>query len=77
MAIIKRIEVGQRNILPDGQIQVRLDTIIEEDDVELTRTYHRHVVLPGSNLANEHPLVQRVAQAEHTVEVINAFRARQ
>ena len=74
MALTKRTEVGSRNVLADGQIQVRTDTVIEEDGVEISRTYHRHVVAPGDDLTNEDPLVRRVASAEHTNAVVKAYQ---
>ena len=48
MALTERTEIGSINVLPMGQIQVRTDTIIERDGVEISRTYHRHVVEPDS-----------------------------
>lgn len=47
--ITKRIEFGQIAILPDGQIQLRQDTIIEEDGVEIIRTFNRSVLAPGDD----------------------------
>lgn len=76
MAIIKRVEVGQRNILSDGQIQVRIDTIVEEDGVEISRTYHRHVVHPGLPAAREDPLVQRIMAIEHTPAIVARFKVK-
>jgi hypothetical protein len=75
MALTERVEIGSREVLADGQIQVRTDTIIERDGVEISRSYHRHVVVPGANLSGEDASVQTVANAVHTDEVIAAFRA--
>ncbi len=44
--ITKRVEFGKIEILVDGQIQLREDTVIEEDGVELSRTYHRSILKP-------------------------------
>ena len=77
MVLTERKEISQRNVLVDGQIWVQESTVIERDGVELSRTYHRHVVAPGDNLAQEDPAVQRLGQVEHTPAVIAAFRARQ
>ena len=73
----ERTEISQRTVLPSGQIQVREDTIIERDGVEISRTYHRHVVSPGDDLSKEHPDVQRVAKVEHTAAKIAAYKAAQ
>tara|TARA_R110000824_G_scaffold56430_1_gene154500 strand:- start:41 stop:289 length:249 start_codon:yes stop_codon:yes gene_type:complete len=75
MALTERVEIGMREVLADGQIRVRTDTVIERDGVEISRTYHRHVVVPGQDVSGEHADVQRVATAEHTAEVIAAYVA--
>lgn len=74
MALTERTEVGSREILADGQIQVRTDIIIERDGVEISRTYHRHVVVPGADISREDMSVQIVANAVHTAEVIESYR---
>jgi len=53
MALTKRMEIGSIEVLPMGQIQVRTDTIVEEDGVQLSKSYHRHVVEPNSDISNE------------------------
>ena len=75
MALTERIEIASREVLPDGQIQVRTDTVIERDGVEISRSIHRHVVAPGDNLSGEDASVQTVANAVHTAEVIAAYQA--
>jgi hypothetical protein len=77
MALTERTEIGQRTILPDGQIQVRTDTIIERDGVEISRTYHRDVVSPGDNVSARDESIRRIVALEHTQAVINEFRAKQ
>lgn len=74
MALTEHQEIGSRDILPDGQIQVRTDTVIMRGSEEISRTHHRHVVVPGANLDNEDPSVQRIAKAEHTPAKIAAYR---
>ena len=76
MALTERVEIGKREVLADGQIQVRTDTVIERDGVEISRTFHRHVVAPGDDLSGQHADVQRLANAEHTAEVIAAYEAK-
>ena len=75
MALTERTEIGSREVLADGQIQVRTDTIIDRDGVEVSRTYHRKVVVPGQDVSGLDPSVQRIARAEHTKAVIDAFIA--
>ena len=75
MALTKRTEIGSREFLADGQCQVRVDTVIEEDGRELSRTHHRHVLAPGDLLAAEPDSVKRVALAAWTPEVVAAYKA--
>ena len=75
MALTERVEIGRREVLADGQIQVRTDTVIERDGVEIGRSFHRHVVAPGDDLSGEDAAVQTVANAVHTDAVIAAYRA--
>ena len=75
MALTERTEIGRQEVLVDGQIQVRTDTIIERDGVEISRSFHRHVVVPGADVSSEDASVQTVANAVHTAEVIAAYKA--
>ncbi len=75
MALTERTEISRREVLADGQIQVRTDTVIERDGVEVSRSFHRHVVVPGADVSGEDPSVQTVANAVHTAEVIAAYQA--
>lgn len=74
MALTERTEIGSREVLVDGQIQVRADLIVYRDGVEIGRTYHRHVVVPGQDLTSEDESVRIVAMAVHTPAVITAYR---
>ena len=75
MALTERTVVSSREVLADGQIQVRTDTVIERDGVEISRSFHRHVVAPGDDVSGEDASVQTVANAVHTDAVIAAYRA--
>ena len=77
MALTEHQEISSRECLPDGQIQVQTDTVIMRDGEEIGRTHHRHVVVPGANLDNEDPSVQRIARAEHTPAKIAAYKLAQ
>lgn len=74
MAITKRTELKEE-ILPSQIIQIRTTTIVEEDGVELARSYHRHVVVPGDDVTGEAQEVQDIANALWTTEVIAAYQA--
>ena len=42
-------------------VQVRTATIIAEDGVEISRTFHRHVLAPDADLSGEDADVQAIA----------------
>lgn len=49
MAITKEILVGKIEIVGEFKsVQVRTDTVVKEDGSELSRSYHRHVLHPGT-----------------------------
>ena len=47
MAITKTIDNDKYEIVNHWGLQIRTATIIKEDDVELSRTFHRRVLTPG------------------------------
>ena len=67
MAITKETIIGKIEVVGQYKaIQVRTDTVIKEDDKELSRSYHRHVIHPDistEDLANEHDEVQTIANS--------------
>ena len=53
MATTKEVTEDKIEILGDGKdLQVRTATVIKEDGVELTRSFHRHVVQCVSTVKN-------------------------
>ena len=77
MALTEKIIVDQIELTETNHIQVRTATIIEKDGTEISRTLHRHVKHPGSDVSNEDPKVQAIANAIWTAEVIAAYQASQ
>lgn len=75
MALTEKIIIDKIELIETNSIQVRTATIIEKDGVELTRTFHRHVVAPGADITNEDPKVQAIANAIWTEEIIAAYSA--
>ena len=53
-------------------IQIRTATVIDEDGVELSRSFHRHVVSAGDDYSAESAEVQAICAAVHTDAVIAA-----
>jgi hypothetical protein len=75
MALIEKQIVDLVELVQSNHIQVRTANIIERDGVEVTRTFHRHVLSPGADVTNEDPKVQAIANAVWTEEVIAAYQA--
>uniref|UniRef100_A0A6M3XK26 Uncharacterized protein n=1 Tax=viral metagenome TaxID=1070528 RepID=A0A6M3XK26_9ZZZZ len=69
----KRISFDQQ-ITEDGQINVRQITRILEDGKELSKSYHRHVVMPLDNVENEDDRTKLIAGAIYTPELIKAYK---
>ena len=76
MALTERTVEDKIEIVGDYKhIQVRTATVIERDGVEISRSFHRHVVAPGDDVSGESTEVQAIAAAVHTAEVISAYQA--
>ena len=56
-------------------IQVRTDTVIKRDDVEISRSFSRHVVAPNDDITGESAEVQAICAAVHTQAVKDAYAA--
>jgi len=78
MALTERTEEDKIEIVGAFKhVQVRTATIIERDGVEISRSFHRHVVQPGDDTTNESAEVQAICAAVHTAEIIAAYQASQ
>ena len=58
-------------------IQVRTATVISRDDVEVSRSFHRHTVGPTDDWSGESTEVQAMCDTFHTTEAIAAYNAAQ
>jgi hypothetical protein len=52
MAITKSIEIAKVEVVQKWVIQVATDTVILEDDVEISRSRHRTSIVPFSSLVD-------------------------
>jgi hypothetical protein len=59
-----------------SSVQVRTATVISEDGEEISRTFHRHVVMPDADLSAEDVDVQAIAGQVFTDAVKAAYAAR-
>ena len=85
MAITKTIENDKIEVVNKWNIQVRSATIIKEDGAELTRSFHRKVLVPGTldasdnlvatNISGEDADVQAICNAAWTSQVKTDFTA--
>ena len=75
MAFSERQEHKLEIIPPHSVIQCRRADIVEKDGVEVGRTYHRHVCVPGDDVSEECAELQAIATALWTQEVIDAYQA--
>ena len=58
-------------------IQVRTATIISKNGAEISRSFHRHVVMPTDNWSGESTEVQAMANLFHTDAAKSAYAAAQ
>jgi hypothetical protein len=77
MALEKKVVVDLVETLENGVVQVRTKTAILEDGVEISSSFHRHVVAPGDDYRKEDAKVQAICVAVHTPEVVAAYQAAQ
>ena len=84
MAITKIIENDKIEVVRKWNIQVRTATIIKEDGTELTRSFNRKVLVPGSldasdnlvdtDISGEDADVQAICNAAWTSQVKTDFK---
>jgi len=75
MSLREKTIVDKIEILENGTVQVREANIIEKDNIEIARTFHRHVLMPGSDLTGQDPKVVAIANAIWTQEVVDTYLA--
>lgn len=73
--ITKHVVTGLIQVLENGVLQVREDTVIAEDGVEILRQYFRYVLEPGDPVAEKSQRIQDIAAAVWTTDVVIARRA--
>lgn len=69
MALEKSTKQDKLEIVDVGDwkvIQVRTATIVTDDGTEISRTFHRHVVDPNSDLTDESDEVKKLAEIYFT-----------
>ena len=75
MALTKETIVDKIGVLEMGQLQVRTATRVLEDGVQLSSSFHRHVLAPGDDLSGQDEKVSAIATATWTPAVVSAYEA--
>ena len=90
MALTKTTENDKIEVVRKWNIQVRTATVIKEDDTEISRSFHRKVLVPGTliggngadkddlvdtDISGEDADVQAICNAAWTTTVKNEFKA--
>ena len=85
MALTESTENDKIEVVNKWNIQVREATIIKKDGVELTRSFHRHVLNPGTldasdnlvdtDISGEDTDVQAICNAAWTTQVKADYKA--
>jgi len=85
MALTETTENDKIEVVRKWNIQVRKATIIKKDGVEISRTFHRHVLVPGkldgsdnlvaTDISGEDADVQAICNAAWTSQVKTDFTA--
>ena len=70
MAITKTIENDKIEVVNKWNIQVRTATIIKEDGAELTRSFHRKVLVPGTLDASNNLIETNISGEDADVQAI-------
>ena len=74
MSLEKIIKIDQIEVVGDYKaIQVRQATVITDDGVELSRSFHRHTLSCDADISEEDAEVQAVCNAVWTDEVKAAY----
>lgn len=76
MALSEKTIVDKIEIVGEFKIvQVRTARVILDNDVELSRSFSRHVVAPDADVSGESAEVQAICAAVHTPAIKAAYEA--
>jgi hypothetical protein len=75
MSLTKQTVVDQITVMENGSVSYREATRIMEDDVELTKTYHRSSLTPAQDLTGVPTNVVAICNTVWTPSVIAAYQA--
>ena len=71
MALTKETQIGKIEVVGKYKsVQVRTDTVVIEDSVELSRKYHRHVLTPGTLDSDENLVATDISGENAEVQAV-------
>jgi hypothetical protein len=70
-----KIETILNDIWEFSSVNVRTATIIREDGTDLSRSFHRHMVMPDADVTQEDADVQTICNAVFTQECKDNYQA--
>jgi len=73
MALTESSSIDQIEIVGGWNIQVRQATVIERDGAFVSRTFHRWVLTPDSDISGQEQKVKDICNAAWTNEVRQAY----
>ena len=73
MAITKEANVSKIEVVGGWNIQVRTDTIIKEDGTEISRSIHRHILVPYSSTKDGDTRTQKATDKSSEVTEVQAI----
>jgi hypothetical protein len=73
MALTEKFEIDRIEVVNQWIIQVRKATIIERDGEFVSRTFHRWVLTPDSDISGQEQKVQDICNVAWTPEVRQAY----
>jgi hypothetical protein len=74
MSLTKTTNVDQITVTENGVVLYREATRIMEDDVEISKTFHRSSLAPASDLTGVPDSVVAICNTAWTAEVIAAYQ---
>ena len=77
MTLDKQVLIDRIEVIENGTVQVRQATIITEDGNQISRTFHRWIIVPSQDYSDQEQQVQDICRVAHTPEVIAAYQAQQ
>jgi len=76
MALLKSVYIDKYEVVgPYKHVQCRQATVISEEGLELSRSFHRCVISPGDDVSGKSAETQAIVAAVHTQEIKDAYAA--